>query len=74
MPQSAKKLKEKIWSNEFVDLASVFDQDIRLSSGISLNFNSSGASVIMITNLRRRFINIEQWTDVFAKYASVMRV
>ena len=66
------KIKEKIWSNEFVDLATVFDKDIRFPSDISLNFNSSGASVI--TNLRRRFKSIDQWTDVFEKYASVMRV
>ena len=68
----SQKIKEKIWSNEFVDLATVFDQDIRFPSDISLNFNSSGASVI--TNPLRRFISIEQWTDVFAKYASVVRV
>ena len=41
-------------------------------SDIDLNYNSSGASVI--TNPRRRFISIEQWTDVFAKYASVVRL
>ena len=42
-----------------------------IPSDISLNFNSSGASVI--TNPRRRFISIKQWTDVFTKYASVVR-
>ena len=50
------KIKGKICSNEF--LASVFDQDSRFPSDISLNFNSSGASVI--TNLLRRFISIKQ--------------
>ena len=68
----SQKIKEKISSNEFVDLVTVFDQDIRFPSDISLNFNSSGASVI--TKPRRRFISIEQWTDVFAKYASVVCV
>ena len=68
----SQKIKEKIWSNEFVDLATVFDQDISFLSDISLNYNSSDPSVI--TNPRRRFISIEQWTDVFAKYASVVRV
>ena len=68
MPQSVKKLKKR-FGHEFVDLATVFDQDIRFPSDISLNFNSS-----VITNPRRRFMSIEQWTYVFAKYASVVRV
>ena len=68
----SQKITEKIWSNEFVDLAIEFDQDISFPSDISLNLNSTGASVI--TNRLRRFLSIEQWTDVFAKYASVVRV
>ena len=67
----SQKIKEKIWPSEFVDLATVFDQYIMFPSDISLNFNISGASVI--TNPRRRFISIKQWTDVFTKYASVVR-
>ena len=31
----SQKIKERIWSNEFVDLATVFDRDIRFPSDIS---------------------------------------
>ena len=66
------KVKEKIWANEYVELSTVFNYDIRLTSQISLNFSDSGAS--LNTTSRRRYITIEQWTDLFAKYASVMRI
>ena len=66
------KVKEKIWSNEFVELSTVFEDDLRMNSNISLNFTETGATVV--TNPRKRFITIEQWTDEFAKYASVMRI
>ena len=68
----SQKIKEKIWANEFVELSTVFDDDLRLKSNISLHFTETGASVI--TNQRKRFITIEQWIDAFAKYASVMRI
>ena len=68
----SQKVKEKIWANEYVDLSTVFDDDVWLTSHFSLNFSGSGASVS--TNSRRRYITIEQWTDLFAKYASVMPV
>lgn len=55
-----------------MDFANVFDDDVRFNSNISLNFSDSGVSVI--TKPRRRFITIEQWTDAFAKFASVMRL
>ena len=66
------KVKEKIWSNEFIELSTVFEDDLRMNSNISLNFTETGATVV--TNPRKRFITIEQWTDTFAKYASVMRI
>ena len=66
------KVKEKIWSNKFIELSTVFEDDLRMNSNISLNFTETGATVV--TNPRKRFITIEQWTDAFAKYASVMRI
>lgn len=66
------KVKERIWANEFVELSTVFSDDVKLASQVSLNFTDTGASVS--TNSRKRFITIEQWTDLFAKYASVFRV
>lgn len=66
------KIREKIWANEYVELSTIFSDDLRFTSNISLNFTDTGASVV--TNPRKRFMNIEQWTDAFAKYSSVMRI
>ena len=52
------KVKEKIWSNEFIELSTVFEDDLRMNSNISLNFTETGATVV--TNPRKRFITIEQ--------------
>lgn len=65
------KVKDKIWNMEFVDLATLFEDSPE--SQISLTFNSQGVSSVISTP-RRKFLNIEQWTDAFATYSSVLRI
>lgn len=66
------KIKEKIWANEFVELSTIFDEDCKLNNKFTLDFSDTGA--LVTANPRKRFLTIEQWTDVFAKFASVMRL
>lgn len=64
-----KKTKEKIWSGDFVELSTLVDEE---ADDITINIKSGKISTKPV--VRRRFMNIEQWTDAFNLYASVYRI
>ena len=63
------KTKEKIWSGDFVELSTLVDEEV---DDITINIKSGKISTKPV--VRRRFMNIEQWTDAFNLYASVYRI
>jgi hypothetical protein len=63
------KVKEKILANEFVDQSSVLNKQDEL-----LNITVTKAGIQAVTPLQpRKFLSIEQWTDLFAVFAPVYR-
>lgn len=69
----ALKIKEKIWNSEFIDLSTAFNDKAEDESKFSLSFDKSGSTKIT-QKPKKKFITIEQWTDSFAKFASVLRL
>lgn len=67
------KVKEKIWNSEFIDFSTAFNDDEDTEKKITLSFDASG-STKLIQKPKRKFITIEQWTDCFAKFSSVIRI
>ena len=63
------KTKEKIWSNEFVELSNLQDE---VEDGVTIKVKSG--EITTTGNARRKFLNIEQWTDAFNVFASVYRL
>ena len=62
------KIKEKK-TNEFVEFSIIFDEDCRINSKFTLDFLTPGLRSHSIF-----FLTIDQWADVFAKFASVVRL
>ncbi|MEW8547282.1 MAG: hypothetical protein AB2693_27560 [Candidatus Thiodiazotropha sp.] len=67
------KIKEKIWNSEFLDFSTAFNDPEDTEKTISLSFDSSGGTKF-VQKPKRKFITIEQWTDYFAKFSSVLRI
>lgn len=67
------KIKEKIWNLEFIDFSTAFNDEEDTERKITLSFDTSG-STKLIQKPKRKFITIEQWTDCFAKFSSVIRI
>ena len=63
------KTKEKIWSNEFVEMSTLQDE---AEDGITIKVKSN--EITTAGNARRRFLTVEQWTDAFNVFASVYRL
>ncbi|XP_045167733.2 uncharacterized protein LOC123531018 isoform X1 [Mercenaria mercenaria] len=63
------KIKEKIWADEFVDFSTSFSKS---QESFSLTITPTGISSFSQSN-SRKFITIEQWTDIFAVFSSVYR-
>ncbi|XP_053390060.1 uncharacterized protein LOC128546109 [Mercenaria mercenaria] len=63
------KIKEKIWADEFVDFSTSFSKS---QESFSLTITPTGISSFSQSN-PRKFITIEQWTDIFAVFSSVYR-
>lgn len=63
------KKKEKIWSNEYIDLSTLQDDDVE-----DISFNIHTGAISSSSAPKRKFLSIEQWTDAFNVYASVRRV
>ena len=62
------KIKEKIWNLEFVDFSTAF-QDNTMQS-FSLAFSENGVASV-VSQPKKKFLTIEDWTDAFAKFSSV---
>ena len=60
------KKKEKIWAGEYIDLSSLQEED---AEDICLNLRTGAMS--STNTQKKRFLNIEQWTDAFNIFASV---
>ena len=63
------KKKEKIWAGEYIDLSSLQEED---AEDICLNLRTGAMS--STNTQKKRFLNIEQWTDAFNIFASVRRL
>lgn len=64
-----RKVKENIWSGEFVELSTKVDEEV---DDITINIKSGQISTKPA--VRKIFMTIEQWTDAFSLYASVYRL
>ena len=71
--QIPKKLKKKIWKNQFIDLATLLPRVN--SSNIANNFSfqvTSGSQLSLIPNQNtKKIYNIETWTTAFLWYIAV---
>ena len=63
------KTKEKIWNNEFVELSTLYDDEI---DDITISVKSG--KVTTASSSKRKLMTIEQWTDAFNVYMSVYRI
>ena len=67
------KLKEKIISNEFVDMADILDPPSDLEPfDFHLSVKHNGR-VGLTSGKKRKYLTIESWTDAFSIFASVLR-
>ena len=62
------KKKEKIWANEFIELSTLQEDEVK-----DISFNIHTGAVSSNTS-KKKFLAIEQWTDAFNIYASVRRL
>lgn len=62
------KTKEKIWNQEYVELSALQEEE---PEDISFNIRTGKVSTVQS---KKKFLNIEQWTDAFSIYASVFRL
>lgn len=66
------KVKERIWSNEFVDFRNAFSKPSSEPT-FQMTFSDQGVSSCLQTQ-GKKFISIEQWTDAFQTFSSVYRL
>lgn len=67
------KLKEKILSNEFVQMSDILDPPTELEFvDFHLSVKDKG-KVGLSSNKKKKFVTIEEWTDAFNIFSSVLR-
>lgn len=64
------KIKDKIWANEFIDFRSQLNKP---DESVQSPSNHQGMTSPSPPHTNK-FISIEQWTDAFAMYSSVLRL
>lgn len=65
----SQKKKENIWAGEYIDLSTLQEDDVE---DITINLHTGKLSSSRPS--RKKFLNIEQWTDAFNIFASVRRI
>ena len=71
--QIPRKIKKKIWRNQFIDLALLLPRT-SISSDNNTNFQlqlSSKAQISLVPNHTRKIFNIETWTSAFLRFMAV---
>ncbi|MES9882604.1 MAG: hypothetical protein ABW185_17175 [Sedimenticola sp.] len=63
------KTKEKIWTGEFVELSTLQDEEVE-----DITINIQSGKILTSAAPKRKFMSIEQWTDMFLIYSSVYRI
>ncbi|KAK6172557.1 hypothetical protein SNE40_016188 [Patella caerulea] len=64
------KMKEKIWNNEYVELSKILEDPEHNDYKFEIK---TGGSVGLTQATRKKYLNIDQWTDAFSIFASVYR-
>lgn len=65
------EMREKIISRRFIDMASLIDTNNEASRDGTLKINEAG--FIQLPPPRRKYLDINRWTDAFSIYSSVLR-
>lgn len=65
------KLQEKILNREFVEMSDILVN--HRPSELGFHFEVHNQKVGLASGKKRKFVNIENWTDAFAIFASVLR-
>ena len=63
------RTKERIWNNEFVELSTLYDEDIE-----DITISVKSGHITTTGSAKKKFMSIEQWTDAFNVFASVCRL
>lgn len=67
------KLKEKILSNEFVQMSDILDPPTEMDFvDFHLSIKDKG-KVGLTSNKKKKYVTIEEWTDAFSIFSSVLR-
>jgi hypothetical protein len=71
--QVPKKIKDKIWNGEFVDLGHMLDHDVMLTDRhpLTLSGVGEGGQLIFKSKALPKVDTIERWTTAFTTFASI---